>query len=303
MLYHAFQLNFDSELVIPEFAIMDNSDYVQPDVSIQVVSKLTDAPYANANPSTLFEITPNEFWLNIPNIARYWVKSGSSIVIEPYHDADEASIRAFLLTTPMAMLLQQRGYVVLRASAVKGKDGAILFAGQSLGGKSTLAAYFVQQGYQLIADEICAIQNKSDGLCLLSAYPTQYLWRDALEHLDLTNLDSQVRLELDMYCVGWEDSFCVSNQPIDKIYILNGAEYNTAFGETTEVRGMHRLSALVEHGYVTDLYNVINQKQTIMRQLMNLLTNDIPIAAINVNHVLQSYKQAFDAISRDLEDE
>jgi hypothetical protein len=95
------------------------------------------------------------------------VRQGQEIVIESAPDSNRSLLRHFLLTGGMAMLLHQRGFFVLHASAVNIHNNGIAFSGESGQGKSTTAGLFQQRGYGLIADDILPISFDDGGAPLL----------------------------------------------------------------------------------------------------------------------------------------
>ena len=120
------------------------------------------------------------FLLRIPGIARFLLIRGCEIVVDVNPLADLQDVAAFLTGAVFGILLHQRSCVVLQASAVSVNGKAVLFCGPSGAGKSTLAAALTQHGYCLLADEVCAIELKCDGLAL--AQPDGNLiklWADA----------------------------------------------------------------------------------------------------------------------------
>jgi hypothetical protein len=73
---------------------------------------------------------------------------------------------------------------VLRAAAVKRGDGALLIAGPRSCGKSSLAAWFIEKGFSLIADDQVAVLNETGSL---GGYPTPLAFA-AQEASHLTSL-------------------------------------------------------------------------------------------------------------------
>ena len=97
-------------------------------------------------------------------VARYLVSGGCEIIIEPHPTATEKDVRLFLLGSAMGALLLQRGIWPLHGSAIAGRSGAALFVGVSGSGKSTLVGAFHQRGFQVLADDVCAITAGSPPL-------------------------------------------------------------------------------------------------------------------------------------------
>lgn len=80
-----------------------------------------------------------------------------------------------------ARLAEKAGVPVLRAAALKWGDGAVLLAGPAACGKSSLAAWFVEKNFALIADDQVAVV---DGMGALGGYPAPFTFAaDAADHL------------------------------------------------------------------------------------------------------------------------
>jgi hypothetical protein len=70
------------------------------------------------------------------------VSHGRSIVVDA-DNADDRTAALWVLGPAMGVLLQQRGVLVLHASAVTMDGGVVAFLGHSGWGKSTMAAAMV----------------------------------------------------------------------------------------------------------------------------------------------------------------
>jgi hypothetical protein len=82
-------------------------------------------------------------------------------------------------------IIAHAGQLVVHASAVETDQGAILFAGPSGRGKSTLAASLHQRGYPLLGDD--AIVIRSDGC--MAVYPSLRLFPDSIRTLFASSPD------------------------------------------------------------------------------------------------------------------
>jgi hypothetical protein len=142
------------------------------------IGKAPEAPAAGGGP----HLTDGGLLLVIDEVARYFIKDGSSIVIEPEPGVPEANVRLFLLGSAMGALLHQRGLLPLHANAVEIDCRAFAFMGESGAGKSTLAAWFHDQGYRIIADDVCVVGfADGDRPHVRPGISRLRLWRDALD--------------------------------------------------------------------------------------------------------------------------
>jgi hypothetical protein len=178
--------------------------------------------------------------LEIEGVARYLVSGGTEIIVDPCPEADEVSIRLFLLGSVFGALLHQRGLLPLHASAIETPKGAVLFAGGSGNGKSALAAAFYTRGYRVIADEICV----ADPDCL-PAFPRLMLWPDILDQTGLWHAGVRpARPNLKKFHVPLEKGFASEPSPVHSIYILG--RDNAREVSVTPVSGFNKVAELAE---------------------------------------------------------
>ena len=176
--YLAWGLRVRSDLAVPS---LGGASRATPDVTIRLGSVPAAEPSGGrARP---WASAPGVFRLEVDGVARYVVRGGREVTVEPT-GGDEGSLNAFLLGPVMAACLQQRGVVPLHASAVETDGGAVLFTGGSGTGKSALAAALVEGGYRLVSDDIAALVVDAGGVPeALPAFPGLRLWADTVEAL------------------------------------------------------------------------------------------------------------------------
>ena len=78
--------------------------------------------------------------LEYPGAATFLIRGGREIVIDAAPGVEQRLIRLFLLGPALALLLHQRRFLVLHASAVMIDGAAVAFVAEKGMGKSTLAA-------------------------------------------------------------------------------------------------------------------------------------------------------------------
>jgi len=102
-------------------------------------------------------ISSGLFPFDMQKSARYLVRAGREIIVQPADTATKRNVRCFLLGSALAALCHQRGIYPLHANAIQFGDRAFIFAGPSGAGKSTLAFYFNNQGCRVLSDDVCVI--------------------------------------------------------------------------------------------------------------------------------------------------
>ncbi|MCI0530310.1 MAG: hypothetical protein L0Y56_22930, partial [Nitrospira sp.] len=122
--YIAYGLGFQSELILPELVPSD----VPPEVTVHL-AEVAPCPRGKTGKANLLSAETT--------VGKFFVVGNDEIVIQPVPGVEEAQLRLFLLGPVMAMLLRQRGLLVLHASAVAIDNGAVAFLGDTGWGKST----------------------------------------------------------------------------------------------------------------------------------------------------------------------
>src|SRR5205823_2615912 len=120
----------------------------------------------------------------VPGVARYSVRDGREIIVDPRPGAPAGDIRLSLLGTALGTLCYQRGLQPFHANAIEIDGLGVVFAGPSGTGKSTLAAHFAKRGHRVLCDDLCVLSVDPAGAVLVWPGLRQFkLWKDALLHL------------------------------------------------------------------------------------------------------------------------
>lgn len=219
--YYAFGLHIASEIECPQLLAGGGSP---PDLTIRYGRVMRELEQAQTQ-GTNYQASAGRFLLHIQDTARYLVKDGCEIVVEPYGQAAAEVVRLFLLGSAMGALLHQRGYWPLHGSAIAAPSGAILFVGASGHGKSTLAGAFHQRGYPALSDDVSAITVSEAGLAQVwPAYPRLHLWADSAAKLGRAPSGlRRAHNDLDKFELPVQ-GFSLDPLPVAAIYALYVAE-------------------------------------------------------------------------------
>ncbi len=180
--YHYAGVQVASQLALPEWS----SFAVTPINQAADVSIWHDAPITNtACISPALTVDGQGLLWQLPKIGRYLIAGGREIALTPCHNAAVGDLRLFLLGSAWGALSYQRGWFPLHASVVQVAERAVAFCAPAGHGKSSLAAWLIKQGYQLVSDDLCRLDvARNEPPQLWPSPPRLKLWRDALAALD-----------------------------------------------------------------------------------------------------------------------
>lgn len=133
--YVSHGLRINSEIALPELDPTRAARTALPEVAIRIGHVEETLPGATRVFSA-FQFADRDMLFEFPGIARYRVRQGEEIVVEPFAGASAKAIRLHVLGTALSMLCLQRGLLPLHANAIVTRGRAVAFAGRSGAGES-----------------------------------------------------------------------------------------------------------------------------------------------------------------------
>ncbi len=201
--------------------------------SHDVVMRLGEVPQTLLNATTSrpgWDSHGDHFLLRAPGIGRFLLKRGQEVVFEREPGVPAQACAAYLQGTVMGALLHQRGGIVLHASGIEADGGAILFAGASGEGKSTLAAALSTRGYPVVCDDVSHVSFNQDGRPLVSSDARRLKLTD--ESIHATGLETgrreAVLANTHKTYVKPAKHWTSCDLPLRAIYLLRSAAVNDA---------------------------------------------------------------------------
>ncbi len=201
--------------------------------SHDVVMRLGGVPQTLLNATTSrpgWNAHGDQFLLRAPGTGRFLIKRGQEVVFELEPGVPAQACAAYLQGTVMGALLHQRGGIVLHSSGIEADGGAILFAGASGEGKSTLVAALSTRGYPVICDDVSHVSFNQEGRPLVSSDARRIKLTD--ESIHATGLEmgrrEAVLANTEKTYVKPAKHWTGSDLPLRAIYLLQSAAINDA---------------------------------------------------------------------------
>jgi hypothetical protein len=272
--YSIFGLHLRSELEIPECGHdhVHLRGAVEPDIEIAVQSMPDKIKYLAPHGSYM-AISPTMALFNVPDVARYLVEDGRSVLVEPLPQASILEVRAYLLGTALGAVLHQRRMIPLHVSVVSSPLGLLAFSGPSGSGKSTIAAALhLEHGWPILTDDLAVMDGPTDAPRLRFGVRRLRLWKDAIAELGVTArptsrvIDREDKFQFDLLA----DDATVGDHTLRAVFLLD----NCAPLSVAPIRGGQALIAMGQCIYRPDLaglYNDVNGMLARLAQAANAI--------------------------------
>lgn len=248
VVYKAFGLTVSSDIDLPELSrISEQMENVDIEIKIGNIAKLYFELSDNPNQ---FVVKENIVMFHIPEIATFSIQEGKKIIVSPMKDGGEDEIRLLILGTCMGAILMQRKIFPLHGSAVAVNGKAYAIIGDSGAGKSTLASAFLNQGYQLLSDDVIAVSLSPDEYVpfVTPSYPQQKLWQDSLNNFGMeTSHYRSVYGRENKYCIPVSSKYFTHPLPLAGVIELVKTENKEI--EIRRIEKLERFHTLFCHTY------------------------------------------------------
>lgn len=250
--YTAYGLGIRSELALPELVAEERPAEVTVRLgSVEPLPSEGSRPYSCMRPSS------RETRMHWQDAGRFLVRGGQEVVVEPAPGAEERVLRLYVLGPSFAILLHQRGRLVLHASAVEVDGGAVAFLGATGWGKSTTAAALNVLGHALVADDVIAIVPDGDGMpTVYSGFPQIKLWPEVAASLGVEPEEmALLHPKLEKRAHRSIRKFSTQPLPLKRLYVLEE-------GESMEIEPLKLQDALVEMVRHSWCVRVLKEQET-----------------------------------------
>lgn len=177
--YTAYGLKIESALRLPQLSSAAGG--ADATVELSAVDRSGLEPTALGSR----RVSGAEVALVYDSVGAFSIQGGEKIVVDPDPGVDPDLLRLYVTGVALAVLLHQRGRLVLHGSAVELDGDAALFLGGSGFGKSTTAGSLVARGHRLVADDVSAVELDGDRALVRGGVMQIKLWPDSAEWLDV----------------------------------------------------------------------------------------------------------------------
>ena len=222
--YKFYGLVLHSEIEMPE--LPDGQDMTGPCITISwdhVNRPAEDIDGATYKPDSVAH--RDFYFLEVDDIARYYVKGTCTVIIERLGDATEKDVVAFLIDTVLTVVLLTHNKYVFHASAIAGPRGAVMICGHAGVGKSALALRLIDRGYSFIEDDRCLLHKQDDQnkVYIRNHLPFVDLWKtesNRVEKMEGATVIHNIRDNISKLRVDVSNYIDSTSVEVDKVIIL-----------------------------------------------------------------------------------
>lgn len=239
--YYAYGLRINSELKIPKFVACNSK-------CADVLIRLDDLDIPSEKiilEGNHYKVTPmgTYFFWNGTGIIK--VQNGNEIIVDPDEDID--FLRYLVMGVAFAVLLHQRGLLVLHGSAVRSNKNAIIFLGNSGLGKSSLALALNNRGFPIVTDDILPVSFINNFPIVSPGFPHLKISEDILKVLGYEPSElPQIHLKSSKRSKSVIKNFSTDPLNLKAVYIISD-------GEKSDIKSLSPQKALIN--LVNNSYN------------------------------------------------
>lgn len=240
--YFAYGLTIESEIMMDEFQQGNGN----ADIEI-VFGNVPQHIEGDTKGTVWFQAKKNHILITVDDIAKFYIKEGKEIVVEPYEYANLSTIKLYLHGSVFSALLYQRGLLPIHASALLIHDKCVMIAGNSGAGKSSLSITLRKKGYKVLTDDIVALDFSNDIIQAAPGFPLQKVTLKTAKELgiDTSNLE-QIEYE-EKYLYPIESGFYDKKVQPDIMIELIPYEGDDVIIE--QIQGADKLAIIISNSY------------------------------------------------------
>ena len=241
---------------------------------------------------------PNDLQLEIPDVARFRIIAGQEILIDPSPGVSDRNLRVYLLGSAFGALLHQRGLLPLHANAVVVKGQAVAFMGASGAGKSSLAVWFQDHGYSILADDLCAVScGQAEPPQVLPGVPRLRLWKDAVARSGRESDELELSFDgQDKFDLPAPRNAIASPAPLAGCYLLGEPEAARA-PRITRLAGAEAIEALIANTYRGKFLKLVGSAERHFEACLEV-NRSVPVYRVERVKAVED----FESVARMLED-
>jgi len=268
--YHLYGCLLESDLEFPQL-VKAQANGRKPDI-VFVSGTMPEEILQKAEQQIYYEFGDEFSWL-FNKTCIFTVENGKKIT---YHLKPEGKVnylQSYLLGFGSSMLFLQRGEMAIHCSALHNGKEALLIAGESGSGKSTITNHYLEHGWQLMADDMAVVKfDKEHGTIVYPAFPFQKLCRNVVEERGYS-FDEVIYINefKDKFLVPYRGEFDLAGKPLKKFLMLGVSNGDAV--KVQQIQGIDKLHVCVNNLFLRHLLGNQKYAPRIGQKCLELIAN------------------------------
>lgn len=245
--YRVYGLRISSNIEILEF--QEEENMIDDEEIIYILKdKIPEEIKAQWMDKRSLIISKENIWLDVKEVAMFWIHKGKKVIIEPYENYDENRMKNYIMGSVLGFLLLQRDEVAIHGGTVVIDGKAVVITGKGGSGKSTLTLTLGRRGHKYLADDIAAV-SLNNGLQVEPGFPYHKLCLDVVEKLnyDKSKLTTCKGAKEMKYVVPDLSGFMKESMPLKAICEIS--EANVEHIEVKELEKSEKINHIIKNIY------------------------------------------------------
>lgn len=196
------------------------------------------------------------------------------------------NVESILVGPALGAILRLKGIVCLHSSVINIDGKAAAFIGRKRAGKSTMAATFVKNGYNAVADDVATVIIKDNRYHVVPGYPKVRLRPQSLSAILSGKAEDyqQVYTNRDSRYTDVTNNFEANSLPLGAIYVLNPIVGIGDIPQIEPIIANQKMIQIMEHSFASYILNQELRKAEF--SFIADLVKQIPVRKINFEHNL-----------------
>ena len=313
--YHLYGITLSSNRALPGLLPVTHDQNVLPDITLCLQGnqhKFSPNPTAIYSGLDVISKPDGDYyrvWFQGDGEIIFEINSAGNFISVDWTRSKVEEITTLLVGQVIACALRLQGKLCLHACVIQMDEQAIALIGESGAGKSTMAAFFAQQGYAVLADDVAALQRIDDHYQVQLGYPRLRLWpksvhalyndKHALDPIFSFSEKSYLSLSAKPSNPSKFGTFSEQPLPLAAIYILHKRQPNLTAPYIQLLPPSAALMALLQHRSVSHLPLDKPRQQAELEQLTYVIQT-IPVKQLHRPDNLQDLQAVYEVVRADL---
>lgn len=241
----------------------------------------------------------NRVCLRVRGFATFMISAGNQICYHLYEGYDTIHVSELIMTYCFGILIYQRNMLMIHGSCIHYQGKALIISGESGAGKSSLADEMLARGYQLMADDIVATDQKVENIYAYPAFPMRKLCVDAVvrKGLDKNTLIPIPDPEREKYGILLNQEYYSQEALLGVMVIIKKGNVENPVLE--EVVGADKLKYLTANFTRKELMNKVSKMNVLLMKAIKV-ANSMPIYVLTRPEDKITVKEQADLIEKNI---